>query len=224
VSNLLVVFETDRPTGLHMTSHASHSGSYLNQSEVGGSRPQGMQPSTSNGGGRYHSPPNQGQIVCGGCRTLLLHPHGAQNVRCALCSHVTPVQSATDMAQLVCGHCRTLLMYLRGATNVQCSVCHTLNYVGIQNHPLAHVNCGGCQTMLAYSHGAHSVKCSVCNYITQVGSGNNNQTHSQQQQQQQQQHGHPAPQTVLVENPPTLDDEGRLLSNNMAVGVSEGNG
>lgn len=113
-------------------------------------------------------------------------------------------------------------MYLRGATNVQCSVCHTLNYVGIQNHPLAHVNCGGCQTMLAYSYGAHSVKCSICNYITQVGSGNN--TQAQTQHNQQQQHGHPAPQTVLVENPPTLDEEGRLLSNNMAVGVSEGNG
>ena len=76
--------------------------------------------------------------------------------------------------------------------------------------------------MLAYSYGAHSVKCSICNYITQVGSGNS--TQAQTQHNQQQQHGHPAPQTVLVENPPTLDEEGRLLSNNMAVGVSEGNG
>lgn len=111
-------------------------------------------------------------------------------------------------------------MYLRGATNVQCSVCHTLNYVGIQNHPLAHVNCGGCQTMLAYTYGAHSVKCSVCNYITPVGNGNNNQSQVPLQQQQHGQTGH----TVLVENPPTLDDEGRLLSNNVAVGVSEDNG
>ncbi|XP_073299990.1 vacuolar protein sorting-associated protein 2 homolog 2-like isoform X2 [Primulina huaijiensis] len=31
------------------------------------------------------------QLVCGGCRTVLLYPRGATNVRCALCNVVTPV-------------------------------------------------------------------------------------------------------------------------------------
>jgi LSD1 subclass zinc finger protein len=60
------------------------------------------------------------QIICTGfsgqgCRTLLVYPQGASNVRCALCNTITPVPPAgTDMAQLDCGGCRTRLMYVRG--------------------------------------------------------------------------------------------------------------
>ncbi|KAF9623635.1 hypothetical protein IFM89_003642 [Coptis chinensis] len=75
-------------------------------------------------------PPNgaQSQLVCSGCRNLLLYPVGATSVCCAVCNAVTAVPPpGTEMAQLVCGGCHTLLMYIRGATSVQCSCCHTVN-------------------------------------------------------------------------------------------------
>ena len=58
--------------------------------------------------------------MCSGCRTVLLFPAGAQNVRCARCSAITtvaPPPPAGDMAQLCCSNaqCRVVLMYPRGA-------------------------------------------------------------------------------------------------------------
>ncbi|KAA0038592.1 protein LOL1 [Cucumis melo var. makuwa] len=78
----------------------------------------------------YTQPSNatQSQLVCSGCRNLLLYPVGATSVCCAVCNAVTAVPApGTEMAQLVCGGCHTLLMYIRGATSVQCSCCHTVN-------------------------------------------------------------------------------------------------
>ncbi|XP_024956190.1 protein LOL1 isoform X2 [Citrus sinensis] len=78
----------------------------------------------------YTPPANgaQSQLVCSGCRNLLLYPVGATSVCCAVCNAVTAVPPpGTEMAQLVCGGCHTLLMYIRGATSVQCSCCHTVN-------------------------------------------------------------------------------------------------
>lgn len=130
---------------------------------------------------------------------MLMYPQGAQNVRCARCSVITPVSSTQDMAQLSCSNpaCRVQLMYPRGAMHVQCSLCRTVNDAQQANR-LGHVTCSGCHVTLMYALGAHSVKCAVCNAVTSVG------------QQQNQQHGgaiggeeqHMAPQrTVIVENP-----------------------
>ncbi|RWW68244.1 hypothetical protein BHE74_00024246, partial [Ensete ventricosum] len=77
----------------------------------------------------------QSQLVCSGCRNLLLYPQGAKSVCCAVCRAVTTVPppemfefaAGTEMAQLICGGCHTLLMYIRGASSVQCSCCHTVN-------------------------------------------------------------------------------------------------
>ncbi|GAV77037.1 zf-LSD1 domain-containing protein, partial [Cephalotus follicularis] len=70
----------------------------------------------------------QSQLVCSGCRNLLLYAVGATSVCCSVCNAVTAVPPpGTEMAQLVCGYCHTLLMYIRGATSVQCSCCHTVN-------------------------------------------------------------------------------------------------
>ncbi|KAH0698719.1 hypothetical protein KY284_012934 [Solanum tuberosum] len=33
----------------------------------------------------------QSQLVCSGCRTILLYPRGATNVCCAVCNALTPV-------------------------------------------------------------------------------------------------------------------------------------
>ncbi|GAB4840877.1 histone demethylase SWIRM1 [Ancistrocladus abbreviatus] len=171
----------------------------------------------------------QSQLVCSGCRNILLYPRGATNVRCAVCSTVTPVQpTGPEMDQLVCGGCRTLLMYTRGANSVRCLCCNTLNLTSV-NHPpasnqVATISCGSCHITLMYPVGAPSVKCAVCHYITNVGSAmipvrpygtaitpsvastSAPMSHSQSQ-------------TVVVENPMSLDESGKLVSN-VVVGIT----
>ncbi|XP_019422919.1 PREDICTED: protein LOL1-like isoform X2 [Lupinus angustifolius] len=111
----------------------------------------------------------QSQLVCSGCRNLLLYPVGATSVCCAVCNAVTAVpHPGTEMAQLVCGGCHILLMYTRGATSVKCSCCHTVN-LALEANQVAHVNCGNCIMLLMYQYGATSVKCAVCNFVTSVG-------------------------------------------------------
>ncbi|KAL6498270.1 hypothetical protein OROGR_028667 [Orobanche gracilis] len=149
----------------------------------------------------------QSQVVCSGCRTVLLYPSGATNVCCAICNMVNAVPpSGMEMAQLICGGCRTLLMHARGATSVRCSCCHTVNLVpGPAASPspnnVAHVNCGNCHTMLMYPAVAPSVKCAICHFITNV----NATSHSNNR-------------TVVVQNPMTVDESGKLVSN-VVVGV-----
>ncbi|KAK4386422.1 protein LOL1 [Sesamum angolense] len=147
----------------------------------------------------------QSQLVCNGCRTILLYPCGATNVCCAVCNTVTAVpQAGMEMAQLICGGCRTLLMHARGATSVRCSCCHTVNLVPAAAPPnnVAHVNCGNCHTMLMYPAGAPSVKCAICHFITTVNAAS--PAHNQ---------------TVVVQNPMTVDESGKLVSN-VVVGVT----
>ncbi|KVH17472.1 Zinc finger, LSD1-type [Cynara cardunculus var. scolymus] len=144
----------------------------------------------------------QSQIVCSGCRSILLYPRGASNVCCALCNSVTSVPpSGMEMAQLICGGCRTLLMYTRGATSVRCSCCHIVNLAPVSNQ-LAQVNCANCRTMLMYPYGPPSVKCAVCHYITNVNDMPSSHT-----------------QTIVVENPNSVDENGKLVSN-VVVGVT----
>nr|XP_010919877.1 protein LSD1 isoform X1 [Elaeis guineensis] len=116
------------------------------------------------------TPPNgsQSQIVCSGCRNLLLYPLGATSVCCAVCNAVTVVPSpGTEMARLVCGGCHMLLMHMHGAYSVQCSCCHTIN-LALEANQVAHVNCANCHMLLMYPDGARSVKCAVCNFVTSI--------------------------------------------------------
>eukprot|EP00983_Pelagomonas_calceolata_P121235 1160781-Pelagomonas_calceolata.AAC.23 len=72
-------------------------------------------------------PKPHSHLECGGCRTLLMYPQGAGNVRCSRCTHITPVPPAsTEAAQIVCNGCRVLLSYPKGAQSVQCSMCHVV--------------------------------------------------------------------------------------------------
>ncbi|XP_062204027.1 protein LOL2-like [Phragmites australis] len=172
----------------------------------------------------------QSQIVCHGCRSLLLYPRGAPSVCCAICHVVTSVSPpGMEMAQLICGGCQTLLMYTRNATTVRCSCCDTVNLVRPVSN-VAHVNCGQCQTVLMYPYGASSVKCAVCNFITNVWvstlrplpptlpapSGNSYNIPSTSAPTSQSQNV-----TVVVENPMTVDEKGKLVSN-VVVGVTTG--
>ncbi|KAJ4825197.1 hypothetical protein Tsubulata_046514 [Turnera subulata] len=111
----------------------------------------------------------QSQLVCSGCRTLLLFPVGATSLCCAVCNAMTAVPPpGTEMAQLVCGGCHNLLMHIRGATSVRCSCCHTVN-LRLGANQVAHLSCGNCWRLLMYQYGARCVKCAVCNFVTSVG-------------------------------------------------------
>ncbi|XVF23076.1 hypothetical protein REPUB_Repub13aG0006700 [Reevesia pubescens] len=93
------------------------------------------------------------------------------------------------------------------------------------SNQIAHVNCGHCRTTLMYPYGAPSVKCAVCQYVTNVGIGNVrvplpvNRPNGIAA-------GGTMPststsQTVVVENPMSVDESGKLVSN-VVVGVTTG--
>ncbi|KAK9844673.1 hypothetical protein WJX74_005358 [Apatococcus lobatus] len=155
------------------------------------------------------------QIVCSSCRTLLMYPQGAQNVRCARCGHVTspPVAGGSQTAQLVCSNnqCRVVLMYPRGASQVQCSVCSNIN-CAMQANSIGHLVCQCCQITLMYAHGAQSVKCAVCNHVTPVGPGPGPQGRAHEGSAEKR------PQAVVIQNPTTLDADGNEVEN-IAVGL-----
>ncbi|KAL6538740.1 hypothetical protein OROGR_012728 [Orobanche gracilis] len=148
------------------------------------------------------------QLVCTGCRTVPLYPSGATNVCCAMCNMVNAVPPPAD------GHGSVdmwRLPYLAHAcawgSSVRCSCCHTVNLVPVPTaspspNNVAHVNCGNCHTMLMYPGGAPSVKCAICHFITNV----NATPHSNNR-------------TVVVQNPMTVDESGKLVSN-VVVGVT----
>ncbi|KAG6594401.1 Vacuolar protein sorting-associated protein 2-like 2, partial [Cucurbita argyrosperma subsp. sororia] len=129
----------------------------------------------------------------------------------------------TDMAQLICRGCRTLLMYARGATSVRCSCCHTVNLAPATNQ-VAHVNCGNCRTTLIFPYGAPSVKCAICHYVTNVGMSNVRVPIPVHRRNGTISSGMPPAsssqsQTVVVENPMSVDESGKLVSN-LVVGVT----
>ncbi|XP_027942355.1 protein LSD1-like isoform X1 [Vigna unguiculata] len=181
------------------------------------------------------------QLVCNGCRNILVYPRGASDVCCALCHTVSsvlpPVEldyisgnirfpgalTGMEVSQIYCGGCRTLLMYARGATSVGCSCCHSINLVPESNQ-VSHINCRNCRTILMYPYGAPSVKCAICHYITSVGITNGrlpvpvqrpNGTVSSTSSSMP----HSRSQTVVVENPMSIDSSGKLVSN-VVVGVT----
>ncbi|CAD7701208.1 unnamed protein product [Ostreobium quekettii] len=125
-----------------------------------------------------------------------------------------------------------LLVYPRGASTVQCSICHTLNPAS-QANQVAHIVCGGCRITLMYAFGAQSVKCAMCNFVTQVPQtqGRWNTPQAPATAPTVTPPGGPssssvepavAKTTVVVENPPSLDEEGNEVQN-IAVGVKTEN-
>ncbi|KAJ4838134.1 histone demethylase SWIRM1 [Turnera subulata] len=164
----------------------------------------------------------QNQLVCSGCRNILVYQRGASNVCCALCSTITAVPPpGMEMAQLICGGCRILLMHARGATTVRCSCCHTMNLTPEGSSQVAHINCENCRTTLMFPNGAPSVKCSLCHYVSNVNMANVRLPVPAHRPT-----GGTIPststslnQTVVVENPMSVDETGKLMTN-VVVGVT----
>ncbi|KAG2291467.1 hypothetical protein Bca52824_038136 [Brassica carinata] len=155
----------------------------------------------------------QDQLVCHGCRNTLLYPRGATNSE-----HTA--RAGMDMAHIVCG----------GSSSVRCSCCQTLNLVPAPtpSNQFAHINCGNCRTTLMYPYGASSVKCAVYQFVTNVNLMGNGRVPNMP-------NGAASPgtmlststqsippsktQTVVVENPMSVNGSGKLVSN-VVVGVT----
>uniref|UniRef100_A0A0E0EHH0 Zinc finger LSD1-type domain-containing protein n=1 Tax=Oryza meridionalis TaxID=40149 RepID=A0A0E0EHH0_9ORYZ len=142
----------------------------------------------------------QDQLICSGCRRVVQYRRGVTGVCCPGCNTLTAVNpsAAAGMSELICSGCPTLLFYNRGASNIRCPSCNRLNSTRSANQ-IAHLTCGQCRTTLMHPPGASTVQCATCRYVNHVRDAR--------------------PQTVLVENPKTLDDKGKLVSN-VVVGVT----
>ncbi|KAG0482688.1 hypothetical protein HPP92_010772 [Vanilla planifolia] len=170
-----------------------------------------------------------GEVVCGGCRSILRYERAADTVCCVICRTITPVHlHSQDMAQIVCGGCHRVLMYARGAVSVRCSCCNTINIARSANQ-LAHVTCGQCHTTLVYPHGAPCVKCALCNYVTNVGA-NNGMMQVPVSSRSNGSISHTSTsallpksnsEVVVIENPMSVNEKGKLV-NNVVVGVTTG--
>ncbi|CAL5079690.1 unnamed protein product [Urochloa decumbens] len=141
----------------------------------------------------------QDQLICSGSKRVLQYRRGATGLCCPGSNTFTAAKpSGPEMSELVCGGCFTMLMYNRGASNIRCPHCSRVNSTRSANQ-IGHLSCGHCRTTLAYPPGASTVECPTCRCVNPVRDAR--------------------PQTVLVENPKTLNEKGKLVSN-VAVGVT----
>lgn len=191
---------------------------------------------------QYGPPParsNQGHIVCNGCTTTLVYPLSAHRVRCTRCGHVTPAPAQLycsgcstlllyprGASRVHCQVCGTL-------TSTQ----------QVPSTSYATVICGGCRAQLRYTTPARCVQCAVCNHVTTTPQQNmHHHNHNHNQQQQPLHHSASnnsfndsftstagaynassiglssqgtaeGIEAVLIENPPTIDEDGNEISN-----------
>ncbi|KAF4354909.1 hypothetical protein F8388_013858 [Cannabis sativa] len=122
----------------------------------------------------YTTPPSNGaqsQLVCSGCRNLLLYPVGATSVCCAVCNAVTAVPPPEE--QQVCNVLVVTLLILPWKGLIRTwellFFSRVVEMHNVTANQVAHVNCGNCRMLLMYQYGARSVKCAVCNFVTSVG-------------------------------------------------------
>ncbi|XP_037462301.1 protein LOL4-like, partial [Triticum dicoccoides] len=125
------------------------------------------------------------------------------------CTSSVNYQTETaTMSELICNGCFSLVLYNRGAANVRCSGCNRVNSTRSASQ-IAHLTCGRCRTTLMYPPGASTVGCANCQHVNPVRTQGSSAPPD----------AHARPQTVLVENPRTMNDKGKLVSN-VAVGVT----
>ena len=114
----------------------------------------------------------QSQLVCSGCRNLLLYPVGATSVCCAVCNAVTAVPPPGIFVLPLPFH-----HLARANAKFEISVgefCCFLfrrkigsfsNFLCKTGTEMAQLVCGGCHTLLMYIRGATSVQCSCCHTV-----------------------------------------------------------
>lgn len=116
----------------------------------------------------------QSQLVCSGCRNLLLYPQGAKSVCCAVCRAVTTVPPPGNLifspspSSLSCTAHSERSGSLRGLLNdrfLLFNVHSEQMFEFAAGTEMAQLICGGCHTLLMYIRGASSVQCSCCHTV-----------------------------------------------------------
>ncbi|RZC67966.1 hypothetical protein C5167_011662 [Papaver somniferum] len=116
----------------------------------------------------------QSQLVCSGCRSVLLYPRGAANVCCAICNTITaptvpPPGKGTKSQQIYYSNNRLKVelgdsvTFCKSMMGLQCGMGGPHGM--IQGMDMSQLTCGGCRTLLMYARGATSVRCSCCHTI-----------------------------------------------------------
>ena len=112
-------------------------------------------------------------MLCSGCHTLLAYPQGAQNVRCARCSHITPVPppAGRPLPPLGSGAMRAV----QAAQHPTCCsrapsarlVAPDALMLPAAGPNMAQLVCTNpqCTVVLMYPRGAAQVQCSVCGHV-----------------------------------------------------------
>lgn len=153
------------------------------------------------------------QLVCRGCRTTLLYPRGASAVQCAVCRTLNPARQVRTQfrEQMVFWRATMWNVGERRARDGTCNyktkmaVCQLLAACPImmsqqQQQPSnwSTLTCGGCRQPLTYTSGAEYVRCAACQFMNRAPRRHEPEAPA------------PAPQvkTVIVENPPLLDEQG----------------
>lgn len=109
----------------------------------------------------------QSQLVCSGCRNLLLYPMGATSVCCAVCNAVTTVPPPGGPSHSMPRNYRKI----KSMKIQNCS--ENESHMFIAGTEMAQLVCGGCHTLLMYMRGATSVQCSCCHTINLAMEGDN---------------------------------------------------
>lgn len=182
------------------------------------------------------------RVACGGntrlgCGALLAYPTGAPFVRCALCDFVTRTgeDGVATTSETRCGGCEATLVHPRGAGAVRCSVCGTVTATrasgaygrvgpigGGVGGGSAYVRCSGCASTLAYPVGSAAVRCAACGTVTRSAGGTSaSGASSRGSSGATAAAGLTSENMVVVENPPTLTSDGRVVSN-VSVGIRLG--
>ena len=103
-------------------------------------------------------PGAQSQLVCSGCRNLLMYPVGATSVCCAVCNAVTAVPPPGMMQFLLT---ESITLYVIPLVCMLCESC----VISMTGTEMAQLVCGGCHTLLMYIRGATNVQCSCCHTV-----------------------------------------------------------
>lgn len=150
---------------------------------------------------------------------MLMFPRGALQVQCSLCGQLNDATQANQLGHVVCGGCQITLMYAHGAQSVKCAVCNHVTPAisrpspslpgSMYPQPSSNAQQPWGQTPFQ----PQQQQLAQAPYMPpQAQQPDLLQLPSQPQQQQPTQQ---VQQAVLVENPPTIDENGQEVVQSM---------
>lgn len=163
----------------------------------------------------------EAQARCVGCDVVMRFPADATHVRCAMCDAVNVNARTGTRAPRASGTRASSALAARDAARERA----TRNADDAWARGTAYVRCEGCRVTLAYPGGSASVRCSACGAVTRCAERATPSTTGEGSSVKSARGGDHATLTsdnlVVVENPPTVSESGKIVSN-IAVGVRLG--